>query len=148
MSLNAAIEFSLPTLRAEAEAMMVDTCLITREAVEGDPEYVDASTIDPDTGQYPEQGRVTVYEGKCRLQVKSLIAGSSESDAGDRAYVVQDAELQLPVDDSIDVRVGHVAEVVSASHDAALVGRQLTVRALHQKTHATSRRLRMQEATG
>lgn len=135
------VDWALPSLRAEAESLMVDTCRITR-AGSGDPVF------DPETGQYTPPARVTVYEGKCRLQVQSVIAGSSKTGAGERATVVQDAELQLPVEATVSVVVNDVAEMLTAALDPAHVGRMLTVKALHSKTHATSRRLRVMEVTG
>ena len=56
--------------RAEFLTLCSDTLRITRAAKPGDTEYVDTSDIDEDTLQYPEQGRVVIYEGPGRLQVK------------------------------------------------------------------------------
>lgn len=131
---------ALPGLRAQSESLMVDTCIITKDG-EGE------SALDPDTDERIDPPRVAVYEGKCRIQVASIIAGSSTSEAGERAWVVQDATLQLPVPDTEVVAIGHIAEITTCVNDDALVGHKLTVTALHTKTHATSRRLRVTEAT-
>lgn len=127
--------------RAMAESLMVDTCTITRAGV-GKGEF------NSETGQYDLPARIEIYSGKCRLQVTSIIAGSSKSDAGERQTIVQAAEIQLPVAGTESVSIDDVAEMTSTAFDAAHVGRKLTVAALHAKTHATSRRLRVQEVIG
>ena len=62
--------------RAEMESLMLDRVRITKV----DPDAA-APVLDEDTGQYPDVARVTVYEGKCRVQVKadinSNVVGSS-----------------------------------------------------------------------
>lgn len=127
--------------RAMAESMMVDACTITR-AGEGKGDFNEG------TGQYDPPDRIEIYTGKCRLQVTSIIAGSSKSDAGERQTIVQAAEIQLPIAGTEVVSVHDVAEITASAHDSAHVGRKLTVVALHAKTHASSRRLRVQEVTG
>ena len=126
--------------RALAESLMTDTCTITRE----DPEAPEPEP-DPDTLVIPPKARITVYSGKCRVQIKSIIATSTESDAGERQSTTQEFELQLPVDGTADVSKNDVAEVITASNDDSLVGRMFTVTARHEKTHATARRLRVIE---
>lgn len=135
------------TIRSLNEDEFDDTYRITRKAKEGDAEYVDTSVMDPDTLQYPTQGRITVYEGPGRLQLRSTAVGIgfSDQDAGDRRVVVQEPELQLPVDDTADVTVNDVAECLTAPNDDSLVGRKFTVMARHEKTHAGKRRLRVSE---
>lgn len=127
--------------RVLAESLMVDTCIITRPGV-GEPVF------DPATGTYTDPARVTVFTGPCRLQVTSIIANSTNSAAGERENMVQGSEFQLPVGGTDDVTINDVIEITSAAFDPALVGRKFTVIARHQKTHATSRRLRVEEGTG
>ena len=135
------IAWALPQFRAVAESLMIDTCTITRTGV-SEPVF------DPETGQYTDPARLTVYTGKCRIQVTSIIANSTSSNAGERAYAVQGSELQLPVDGTGDVSINDVAEITAAEFDDELVGRKFTVAARHEKSQATSRRLRVEEVTG
>lgn len=122
---------------------MTDTCTITRVDPEA-PEPVP----DPDTLVIPPKARIPVYSGKCRIQIKSIIASSSDSDAGERQATTQEFELQLPIDGTADVAITDVAEVTTATFDDSLVGRKFTVVARHEKSQATSRRLRVIEGTG
>ena len=141
------IAAELPKMRAAAESLMLDTVLVTRVTGE--------STLDPETDERIDPPRVTVYGpdiaphfGKRRVQVASVLAGSTESSSGERAGTVQEATLQLPVTGSEGVAIGHVAEILTCVSDDALVGRFLTVTALHAKSQATARRLRVTEVTG
>lgn len=131
----------LPELREMAESMMQDSCTITR-AGEGKGEF---NTV---TGQYDKPDRVTIYEGKCRIQVNSVSTTGTDTNAGDRVSVVQAAEWQGPIAGTEDVSVNDVIHIDTCANDASLVGREFTVVARHEKTHATSRRLPVKEVTG
>lgn len=136
----AAIDQTVAEGRAFAEALMVATCRITEDGA-GDPVFNDT------TGQYDEPDRVTVYEGKCRIQVRGDRA-SHEAEAGDREVVTQEPELQLPVAGTEGVAVNHQVEILTNPRDESLVDRVFTVTSRHEKTHATARRLRVTEAVG
>lgn len=129
--------------RALIESLMTDTCTITRV----DPD-APAPEMDPDTLEYPDPTRITVYTGKCRIQIKSVIATSTDSDAGERQATTQEFELQLPVDGTGSVSITDVAEMTAAALDDSLVGRKFTIVARHEKSQATARRLRVIEVTG
>lgn len=127
--------------RVAAERLMVDSCTITRPG-EGEPVF------NNDTGQYDPPPPVTVYSGRCRVQVPGDIASSQDVAAGEREWTTQQAVVSLPVEGSEDVRIGHTVHMDAVVHDAALEGREFGVRALHHKSHATARRLRCEEVTG
>lgn len=131
----------LAEFRAIAEAGMLDTCIITRPGV-GEPAF------DPATGTYTDPARAVVYTGKCRIQVTGIIANSTNSTAGERENMVQGSEMQLPIAGTDDVAINDTCEMTHGEYDPALVGRKFTVIARHEKTHATSRRLRVEEGTG
>lgn len=133
------ITWALPGLRAEAERLMTSTCTITR-AGEGKGEFNET------TGQYDKPERITIYEGKCRIQIKTSAA--NDTNAGDRVAVVQASEWQGPIVGTENVSVNDVIHIDSCAHDASLIGREFTVVARHEKTHATSRRLSVKEVTG
>ncbi len=132
---------ALAPLRTFAARMMVDTCTITRP----DPD-APAPVMNEDM-TYPPRARITVYTGPCRIQVKSVIASSNAKEAGDRAVTTQEFEWQGPVDGTEDVTVNDVIHMDTAANDASLVDREFTVKARHEKTHATTRRLRVVEGT-
>src|SRR5690348_12136834 len=146
------LESILARGRRRTEDLMTDTCRITRPATEDDAEWV-AQVIDEDTGQYPEQGRVTVYEGICRIQVKSDINSNVvETTAGEREWTYLTSTLQIPVEtpasatgEVADVRPDNIAEVLTAEFDATLVGRLFNVQGIYHKSQATYRRWRIRE---
>lgn len=142
MSFGDDMASTLVELREMAEDNMRDAVLITRV----DPD-APAPQMD-DQGQYPEPARLTVYVGKCRLQIASVMGEASSVDAGERDGTTQGAVLQLPVLASGDVSVNDVAELTACVHDPSLVGRKFTVAGRHGKSQATARRLRVIEVTG
>lgn len=133
---------TLPELRAEAERLMTDTCQITRVDPDAPPPVMDGNL------EYPEPARLTVYDGKCRVRIRSVSAGGSESDAGERQASLQEFELHLPVDGTGVVAVTDVAAITASRFDDSLVGRKFTVTNRHEMSQATARRLRVIEATG
>ncbi len=142
------IDLYMPGFKQDAESNFHDTCTITRKGT-GTGEF------NNETGQYDDPPRTTIYGptvaphfGKCRLQVRSISSGSTDSNAGEREAGVQESELQLPVDESTgNVAVGDVAEMVTCVMDPSLVGRQFTIASRHGKSQASARRLRVEEGT-
>lgn len=138
--------------RALADTLMTDTCRITRHARPGDPEYVDTSQLDEETGQYPERGVVTVYQGPCRVQVKvDINSNLVESTAGEREWTYVTAQLQLPVitptaaTGSVnDVDVDHVCDVLTSEHSPRLVGLRANIQGqIGPKSHEVYLRFRL-----
>lgn len=127
-------------LRAIAESNMTDTCIITR-AGQGKGPWNEA------TGQYDPPADVTIYSGKCRLQIKS-VANASDSNAGDRQATVQEAEWQGPVLGTETVAINDVIKMQTCVLDPSLEDREFTVKGRHGKSQATTRRLRVEEVTG
>lgn len=127
--------------RAIAESLMTDTCTITRAGTGG------AGAFDTVTGLYATPSRTTIYTGKCRVQVKAVVATSANPDAGERLATNQEHELQLPIEGTDTITVGDVAHLDTAVSDSSLVGRVFTVTARHEKSQATARRLRVTEGT-
>lgn len=126
--------------RGLAESLMNSTCRITANGA-GEPVF------DDETGQYTDPARVTVYEGPCRLQIRGD-RNAAEASSGDREVVTQEPELQLPVDGTEDVSVGHQVLILTNPRDASLVDRVFTVIGRHEKSQATARRLRVAEVVG
>lgn len=136
------IAWALPELRRQAESLMHDSCTITRLDPDAEP-----GEMNPETGQYPEPARITVYEGKCRIQAKSVVASGTDSSAGERTGTTQELELQIPVVGTENVAVDDVVEVTVAVMDTSLQGRTYTITAPHEKSQATARRLRIERVT-
>lgn len=143
--------------RAEFLPLCSDTVRITRTAVPGDVEYVDTSSLNEGTGQYPAQGRVDIYEGPGRLQVKvDINSNVVESTAGEREWTYLTSQLQLPVNaptgharyvsgDPSDVDVDNTCVVLSAPHQASLVGITVGIAGPYHKSQATYLRFRVKE---
>jgi hypothetical protein len=120
----------LPGLRAEAEALMVDTCRVTAA---GAPVWDDAN------GVYTDGAPTTIYEGKCRLRRPS--AAPQVTDSGEAAWAVDLYVLSLPVVGSEAVVDGHDVEMLTSANDPAAVGLRLTVQGGHWQSQSTARRL-------
>jgi hypothetical protein len=122
--------------RRAAERNMADACTITR--VTGDTTDLQTAAVDKTTA--------TIYSGKCRVQ---QTRGISRPTTVAEVYVFQTRyELQLPVATSPDIQINDVVTVTAAALDADLVGRTYWVRELANKTHATARRLGIEEVGG
>lgn len=150
--------------REKMRGLYTDRCEVTREAIDGDDEYVaeEDREMDPSTMQYPPQGRVVVYRGPCRLQVKvDINSNVVEAVAGDREATYLTGQFQVPVEkaelegyaDSDDfdgdpalIDVDHVAEILLAPFDSALPDRKFTVKGPYHKSQQTYRRFRVNEA--
>jgi hypothetical protein len=120
--------------RRAAERLMVDACVISRDS---------GTTYDPVTG-YPTPNTPEVYAGKCRIQQQAASAG--QRDVGEATVLLLRLEVQLPMS-VIGVQVDDVVEVTASVHDPDLPGRRFRVRELAHKTHATARRLGVEEVT-
>lgn len=121
--------------RRAAENLMVDECTVTRPG-SGDPVWNETSM------GYDPPPPTTVYAGRCRVQLSAAMANTPE--AGERVLVVQRATVSVPVDVT-GIAVGDTVTITAAAHDPDLVGSTYRVRSLFAKTHATARRLEVEE---
>ena len=121
--------------RLAALELMQDACEIER---------VTGSDTDLETGEVVETTE-QVYAGKCRVQ--QAAATASEQTPGEAALLMVGRILQLPVVASAGVRAGDRVSITACVHDPDLIGRWFTVRAEFAKTHATARRLGIDEVT-
>lgn len=129
MTLGGDIAAELPELRAHAESLMTDSCVITGPG--GAPTWDDA------TGTYTPAAAPTVYSGKCRLRMPRTTGAATE--VGDAGWAVDDGVWSLPITGSEAVARGHVAVVSLGSDPLASV--TVTVQATHAQTDSTARRL-------
>jgi hypothetical protein len=116
--------------RAQAEARMTDTVLITRPAVS-------PGVLDGSTGNYPDAVTV-VYNGPAHLKFMSPIVSSVEAQGQNLAN--QKYRLDLPFSTSAGVRVNDSVEVTASVDDPGSVGLRLNVEGLFYQTGATARR--------
>lgn len=123
--------------RQAAESLMVDTCTIRRR---GPGEHTD-----PLTGVVTPSWQ-PIYSGKCRVQQSALGAASSPADVGEAAVRLVAFELQLPMT-AVGLAEGDEVTITASVLDEDLDGRVFTVIGLAHKTHATARRVQVQEVT-
>lgn len=129
------VDALLASGRRAIERLMVDECVV--EAVTG-------STTDPESGEVTDTVD-EVYAGKCRVQQAAPTA--SDQRVGEAELLMLTRVLQLPVAASVGVRAGHRVRITACQHDPDLIGRRFVVRAEFAKSHATARRLGIEEAT-
>lgn len=122
------IEAALPELRAQAESMMHDACVITGPG--GSPTWNDT------TGEYDIPDGASVYAGKCRLRMPGRV---TRVDAGAASFAVDEGTLSLPVDGSEDVAAGMTAVVALDNDPMASV--TVAIQASHVQSDSTARRL-------
>lgn len=136
MDLAYAITSALPELRRQAEARMLDTCVVRRvtgESTDGDGNV---------TPTYSEP----LYEGACRVQTYE--PQESTADIGGASTVTtQRYSVHIPVG-SYAPQIGDVVTLDSAALDPQLAGRTYRVVALLHKSQATAYRLGVQEVAG
>lgn len=146
-------EAEIASDRAMAEAEMVDRGRVTRAAVPGDPGYV-VPVMDPVTLQYPDVARIVVYEGRCRVQVRSDINSNAvDVITGDREGTYRTSTVQFPIepaDDEIghpgDIRSDYELEILESPLDTYRVGSIINLQAdTKAKTLASCRRFRARE---
>ncbi len=131
MTLGWDVAAALPGLQAEAESLMVDTVRIRRRS--GSP------LPDPVTGQLVYTF-TTVYEGKCRLVLRSGVV--RDVDAQSQLLAVQTPELHVPVTVS-GVLPNDEFEIL-AGNEAGVTGH---VAGVHVQTFKTARRLPVEVAS-
>lgn len=131
MTLGSDIAAALPEIRAHAESLMQDTCVIT-DPVGG---AWDEETGSGSSGETP----TPVYAGPCRVRMPS--AGSGKADAGETAWPQADLVVSLPISGSSAVKVGDIVQITYRPHDAGSATDSYTVVGLHSQTYSTSRRL-------
>lgn len=123
--------------RTAAEALMTDTCVITR--VTGEP-----GPVDPETGLRDPAPTATVYDGKCKIQTYEPHESAVES--GNHVYTQQRYHLHLPIGAG-PVAVDDTADITASETDPQLVGRTYRLAGTHHKTYATAQRILIDEIT-
>lgn len=131
--------------RAEAEALLTDTCRITRAGT-GD------RVRNPVTGKYTDPDPVVVYEGPARIpsRANSSSGSARAADAGEASWQVSDFPLTLPLDgpgyvDGEAVGPGQTVTWLTSATDPDLVGRVFGIVAPARQTYAVARRFLMRE---
>jgi hypothetical protein len=121
--------------RRAAESLMVDSCRITSPGV---------VVTDPETGEVTNE-RVTVYEGKCKVQSREGAATNPE--AGEHSFTVVSRQVHIPVN-AADVRDGFEVEITASLLNSFTVGKVYRVEGFTPDSFDTAFRLPVVEITG
>lgn len=120
--------------RAAAEALMTDACVIKR--VTGEATDANTGVVTPTSS--------TLYTGKCRVQQRAPSA--SPATVGEAYALMLQLEVQLPMSVT-GLQADDQITITASANDPDLVGRVFVIRDLAHKSHATSRRVGVQERT-
>lgn len=128
--------------------LLTDTCRVTKAGT-------GTRTFNETSGQYETtSGRVTVYEGPSRIQVKTDINSNVvEATAGEREWTYLTGQLQVPVEtpdgavgNVAAIDVDHVCEVLSSPMDPSMEGSEFNVQGrIGPKSHEVYRRYRLKQ---
>lgn len=123
--------------RAKAESLMVDACTV---------QHTTGLVTDQETGVVTP-AYVTVYSGKCKVQVRSVDAAPRTTDVGEASVLVGHLVLHLPMSVTT-VQPDDLVTVTTSVLDPDLVGRKFRLRGPSHKTYLTARRFPMVEVSG
>lgn len=116
--------------RSWAESLMTDTVRIIRRTPTG--------VLDETTGQ-PGYTEATIYEGKCRLVLRSNMV--RDVDAQSQLLAIQGPRLDVPVAGTGDIKNADVFTMLTSETDAELVGVSGHISGMFPQSYATARRL-------
>ncbi|HET6916595.1 MAG TPA: DUF6093 family protein [Acidimicrobiales bacterium] len=125
--------------RAAAEALMTDTCQITKPGT-GDPVY------DSATGTYAPPAPVEVYNGKCKLKTPHVV-NPFQADGAGTPWQVEQATLSLPAD-APSIEQGWTVNYLTAPYNTVLEGRVFGVTGPAHGSQTTAQRVLVQEVVG
>lgn len=134
MSLGDDVVAVLPLLRAEAESLMRDRCVIERPG---------ALVTDPETGDVTPS-MTEVYSGKCKIQSKD--SATATPDAAEASFVVVSRQVHIPAG-AADVRNNDVVTVTASVLNPFGVGRRYRVEGFTPDTFDTAARIPVKEIT-
>lgn len=132
MTLADDINYLLPVLQEEAEALMVDTCRIERPG---------EAVTDPETGVVAPSYTL-VYEGKCKVQ--STQPQSRSAEAGGAVFTVLDTRLDIPIGAGPVAPADRVT-MLTGVYNPALIGNVYRITEPFEKSWPTAQRLRVEE---
>lgn len=121
--------------RHAAEALMVDTCTITRTV---------ATVTNPDTAQVTYTA-ASIYAGQCRLKLPVAVARPDV--VGGAQQFLQHPVLSLPAT-TTGVQIDDLVTMTASALMPALVGRLFRVRAQPGQSHMTAARFEVMETMG
>jgi hypothetical protein len=119
---------ALPGLRAEAEALMVDSCRITKPG--------SGTVWDEDAGEYVDGPPITVYEGRCRI--RNAYPAPQSVQAGQVAWGLDIIIISIPIGAAAGIERGCEWELTASTNDPDSVGMKASIMADHVQTFSTA----------
>lgn len=105
-------------IRSHAEVNMTYTCVVER------PGVPTADDFNEETSTYNDVAGLELYTGPCRIYE---LSGSGVIDVNFDHVVTQQTKLSIPWDEGVGIRRDDEVKIVSATHDAALVGKRFRI---------------------
>lgn len=126
---------ALPQMRANAEALMADTCTVTHPG---------RGTTDPVTGHYNPNAGNPVYKGKCKMQSHGGI-GAENTSLGS-IVVSTMMRIDFPVG-TTGLSVNDIVTITDSDDVTLLGARFRLVSQESRKTYATAMRWNVKEVS-
>ncbi len=128
--------------RKIAEAAMVDTCIVYRDAAGSADD-----TLDVLTGSLtqPIDDQTTVYQGPCLLRTENVQARRDDEGGATLGRRLHAARVPVSAPAMI---LGDILEVLASAHDPLLVGRRARVLDAGVNTFAITRKLTLEDQAG
>lgn len=128
--------------RTVAEAAMVDTCIVYRDAAGSADDVLNTTTGEL---AQPVSDVATVYTGPCLLRTENIQARRDEEGGAYTARKLQAARVPVGAPAML---FGDILEVLTAAHDPQLVGRRARVLDAEVNTFAVTRKLSLEDQSG
>lgn len=129
----------LSPAEAALNALMDDTCSITRDV--GD---VDDAVLDQATGELIDSSPNVVYSGACLVSAPEGLVDRPTTEGG-RYYAKSNYMLSLPLKTlraapSSEPQIGDIVTITSSRRDQSVVGQEFRIIDIVRKTMAASRK--------
>jgi hypothetical protein len=121
--------------RAAAEALMIDTCAITRRS--------GPLATDPVTGK-ATAASTPIYSGKCKVQSKD--SATSTPEAGEHSFTIVSRQVHIPAN-AADIKDGDLITITASALNAFTVGKKYVVEGFTPDSFDTAARLPVREMT-
>lgn len=128
----------LSVARVMVEALMDDTCTITR-----DPEQFSDDVLDTVTGRLvpPNPDTISIYEGRCKVSPQRT--QSSERQEGGVDVYARKYNGSIPWNSPMPV-IGDLLLITSSYRDPQLVGKVFRVQSVEVSTFLVSRKMQLE----
>lgn len=125
--------------RAEAEALMIDTCVIRAASSN--------SSFDEASGAYVTTPGAVLYTGPCKRQSPAGVRAEIIAEAADHNSTLSRLQLHIPAS-APQIPLGALVTLTAAPLEPRSIGRRWRVDGPAGKSFATAQRLNVMEVVG